>query len=498
MRILIVGVNSFLEEGLREIGVEVERWIPEYDKGLADALLRCKDKPDVILINEDLNRRYFPFDIGEKDLPLVCFYGIDVHLNSYWHECAAKLVDVFFSTQRSYLERFKRQNPNSFHLPWAIKEEIIYDDGRERDIEISFVGNMDPHRRKRRNIIDLVKKHFPMVVRSKISREEMAEIYRRSKIVINESVSGEVNFRYFEAMGCGAMLLTEDVKELYYLFIPNIHLVTYNPANLLSKLSYYLKAHQEREEIRKRGRDLVHRCHTERERAKSFLRIVKRCQKRRRFDRETLDKLYYFLLSRALMDKVGIEAIRHKVSDSLYGALYKGLLEGNLHARALSALKEDSPFYHFILCGHHALIRGAKDLAKRLLIKGVEKAERGGVWKHLLFKNIWKERMKTPYFYYLLGRLYEENGRVLERGYMKMDAAVNPLFAVDFYRISTSIEPNFFPSVERLGLIFSSQDPPIVDVDIETVIGTCLREKTPKPITEALEKLVFYSYTLSL
>ena len=57
MRVLIVGENNFLEKGLKSIGVDVDRWVPEYDKGLTDALSKCRKRPDVVLINENLGKR---------------------------------------------------------------------------------------------------------------------------------------------------------------------------------------------------------------------------------------------------------------------------------------------------------------------------------------------------------------------------------------------------------------------------------------------------------
>ncbi len=487
---LVVGSNEFLVGAMKELGVKVYRWIPDGMEPLCDVLSRLPEKPNFIHINEDLGRRYFPPDVPSDDLPLVSFYAIDIHLNFFWHKEVAYLVDVFFSSQRSYVERLKALNPQVYHLPWAIRKEVFYDDGRNRDIDISFVGVVDEYRKKRRNIIEAVKKHFNLEVFNGLTWEEMAEIYRRSKIVLNESIAGEVNFRYFEAMACGALLLTEDIKELYHLFIPNIHLVTYNPANLLTKVAYYLKNEKDRESIRIRGRDLVHRFHTEIERARSFLRIIRMSSKRRIIVKEEREKVYYFLLSRCITEPKWIENLVEELGDNFYGALVKGLFKGDLVERVRESLKEDDDFYKYILSAFHHTLLGRDEEAIRLYEKGIERALHGDIWKRLLLKMVSMRRVKDPRFLYLLGRLYEENGRIIERGYFKKDLLINPLFAADFYKIALYIKPDFKPASERLGVILAKMDPPISDISLEILASS----RAKGPITKELEKMVFYTY----
>jgi hypothetical protein len=55
-------------------------------------------------------------------------------------------------------------------------------------------------------------------------------IFPHAEIVVNQTVKGDLNFRVFEAMMCGALLLTEKTENgLFELFRDGEHLVTYTP-----------------------------------------------------------------------------------------------------------------------------------------------------------------------------------------------------------------------------------------------------------------------------
>jgi tetratricopeptide (TPR) repeat protein len=90
-----------------------------------------------------------------------------------------------------------------------------------------------------------------------------AAAYAQAKIVFNESVLGDVNFRVFEAMGAGAMLLTEAVGNgLADLFTAGVHLDTYTPATLAAKVARRLADDAGREAVARAGRREVAARHT--------------------------------------------------------------------------------------------------------------------------------------------------------------------------------------------------------------------------------------------
>jgi Glycosyl transferases group 1 len=62
------------------------------------------------------------------------------------------------------------------------------------------------------------------------SPAEMGKIYASARIVFNSSIRNDVNMRYFEAMGAGAVLLTDRVVEngVEELFEEGVHFVEYH------------------------------------------------------------------------------------------------------------------------------------------------------------------------------------------------------------------------------------------------------------------------------
>jgi tetratricopeptide (TPR) repeat protein len=91
----------------------------------------------------------------------------------------------------------------------------------------------------------------------------MARVFGSAKIVFNESVLGDLNFRTFEAMACGALLLTERIGNgLDELFTPGVHLATYGPDDLIAQATHYLAHDAEREAVARNGREAVAAHHT--------------------------------------------------------------------------------------------------------------------------------------------------------------------------------------------------------------------------------------------
>ena len=92
--------------------------------------------------------------------------------------------------------------------------------------------------------------------------------------MINECIKGDLNFRVFEAMACGALLLTPHIGNgLLELFQEGEELVTYpdGDAGKAAELArYYLEHEPERALIAARGCAKVRANHTAKQRAKTL------------------------------------------------------------------------------------------------------------------------------------------------------------------------------------------------------------------------------------
>ena len=241
------------------------------------------EKPDVCLFIEELGRRVFPDGLEKCPVPLV-FYSIDTHLNFFWVRHFASVCTAVITTQRDYVREFKKGGTRSFWLPWSNDPDAYSDYGVERDLDIAFVGAITPQRQRRKNLLDLLSNRFRVSVLGSPSPDrmyspaEISGVFSRSKIVVNEAISGEVNFRIFEGMATGAMMLTEKVGNgLDELFEDGKHLVTFTPLDIMEKTAYYLENHQDRHGIAECGKKEVSEKHTRAARSAQLAGILEEC-----------------------------------------------------------------------------------------------------------------------------------------------------------------------------------------------------------------------------
>ena len=113
------------------------------------------------------------------------------------------------------------------------------------------------------------------------SDEEMLEIYRQSKIVINIDlmlgVEGTgVNLRPFEVTSCGALLFNHnDRKDIFNLFEDGREFVSFQGTeDIRGKVEYYLNHEQEIEAVARAGFEKTKNSHTYLKRIQEVLNIV--------------------------------------------------------------------------------------------------------------------------------------------------------------------------------------------------------------------------------
>ena len=222
---------------------------------------------ELLVVTETLGHQTLPY--GMEDLPVRrAYFAIDVHLNFFWQRHYAALFDVVFSAQKDLVPLFETAGIPARWLPWGAAP-AFRDLGLPRTHDLSFVGCIDRGSRpKRTAIMDALRRRFGLVSfgevpSRRLTWDEMARVYASSKIVVNESIAGDLNFRVFEAMACGAMVLTESIGNgLTDLFTPGVHLDVYTPDDLLAKVERYLAADAERERIAADGAAEVAARHT--------------------------------------------------------------------------------------------------------------------------------------------------------------------------------------------------------------------------------------------
>lgn len=243
--------------------------------------IRGRMQPDLILLIDDSLPLFFP-GIEDIDVP-TAWYAVDTHLHVSWHRSCAKLFDFVFVAQKDFIDLFQEE-PTGNHIQWL---PLYCNTRRDKKIDmpkihdVSFVGSLNRQRNPERvRLMEYIAGHVPLHT----ATGDYVEVFNRSKIVLNQSVNGDVNFRTFEALGCGSFLLTEKVENgQSELFSDGVHCALYDKNNdeqIVERIHYFLQHDAEREAIARQGMHEVLEHHTSRQRVAAMCNLFTHCDSR--------------------------------------------------------------------------------------------------------------------------------------------------------------------------------------------------------------------------
>jgi glycosyltransferase involved in cell wall biosynthesis len=238
-------------------------------KGLIDVeALLCKHRfeADAALFFEGGSMRLLPDTSGVKTCPTL-WYAIDTHMDFEKHVRIGRLFDMTLVAQRQYVAPLMARGLTQVQwLPLAFAPALLPGTPPERNIDIAYVGSDDatvhPHRSL---LLNALRGRFPSHRFGRATPEEMGRIYAAARVVFNRSVNNDLNMRFFEAMGAGAVLVTDRVVDngVETLFEEGRHYICYeNEEDLLRKVSDVLQDPARLREIGTAAQSLVLSLHT--------------------------------------------------------------------------------------------------------------------------------------------------------------------------------------------------------------------------------------------
>jgi len=131
---------------------------------------------------------------------------IDVHLHLDQSIRQAALFDVVFVAQRDFVAPLSRVHPHVQWLPLAAPARFL-DVPRRRVYEAAFVGNLWPGTPRRALMEAVSHRVTTNDWRRRCDVDEMARVYAGSAVVVNPTIRGDLNMRFFEALACGALVV---------------------------------------------------------------------------------------------------------------------------------------------------------------------------------------------------------------------------------------------------------------------------------------------------
>ena len=215
----------------------------------------------------------------------------------------APYYDHVFCQGTEFVEALNALGLNGSHwLPMACDPEIHHNVGltneemRTFGKDVSFVGSYYPRRAEYLEKLNGYNlgiwgpgwENLPMdsplrsaLMGSYTMPETWRKIYSASKIILSIHYQDEhlrvfqASPRVFEALGCGAFVLTDQQKDVLALFEDGEHLVSFSDArDLIEKVDFFLNHFEQRQVIAEQGKLEVLKKHTYRHRLTELLAII--------------------------------------------------------------------------------------------------------------------------------------------------------------------------------------------------------------------------------
>ncbi len=238
-------------------------------QGLVDVaglLRQHRFEADAALFFEGGSMQLLPDTTGVRSCPTL-WYAIDTHMDFEKHVRIGRLFDMTLVAQSQYVAALTARGLTQVQwLPLAFAPELLPDTPTGRDVDIAYVGSDDATVHFHRSVLlDALRGRFPSHRFGRATPEEMGRIYAAARVVFNRSVNNDLNMRFFEAMGAGAVLVTDRVVDngVESLFEEGRHYICYeNEEDLMHKVSGVLQDPARLREIGAAAQSLVLSRHT--------------------------------------------------------------------------------------------------------------------------------------------------------------------------------------------------------------------------------------------
>ena len=221
-------------------------WAPPFDCALEEIVRRAPEKPSWIFHFESVFP-LLPKGLVHSEIPTVCFQ-VDTYTYTERRMRWSSLFDHVAVFHPGYEERFRQGgHPGAFLLPHAVSRKSFDRPDLPREFEVGWAGTTEgKFYRKRREWIPQLASRFRMNDWQRFyPLAEVAEVYRRSRVVVNisrDDFPQDANMRAFEVLASGALLITSLPSELTGLgFEEGVHFVGYREEEeLLGFVQHFL------------------------------------------------------------------------------------------------------------------------------------------------------------------------------------------------------------------------------------------------------------------
>jgi hypothetical protein len=238
-------------------------------------------KPDLIIEREfNDNKSFYSEEIKElkKTFPhcKTAVWLIDTHVAFTRHLTYAKNFDYIFLAISAFVPMFKQHFKNVYWLPLCFPQQML-PPLQKWEYEIGFVGRVIPEMQKRKELLEALKHEFKDKCHFVVDYETVYDTMARCKIMVNYSIVNDLNFRVFEALACGNILITNVVPDLDN--IPGLSdrlMFFYTIEGALKHVKEALKVHndEQTQKFLEDNRNFIQQNHTLTNRVNELLSVI--------------------------------------------------------------------------------------------------------------------------------------------------------------------------------------------------------------------------------
>lgn len=256
-----------MQRGLLHHNVECDVWGLGHDNF---NIIPDYEKYDVIINLENYDTGWMP-NLSHIKKPLKFLWAIDSHCRGHDY-----YKMVFNEGKYNYILQATKHfsDSNSLWFPNCYDDDCMYPTNNKKEHLVGFCGNYV----NRGPLLEYMSTKLPFKLDIDVRGINMINAIKSYKIHFNKNISIDVNYRNFETMGCGTVLLTDYNDQYDELGFKNgINCLIYKtPSEAIEIINEYTKNENILSNIAKLGNELVSKKHTFKNRAKSLIKYIEK------------------------------------------------------------------------------------------------------------------------------------------------------------------------------------------------------------------------------
>ncbi|MDR3357469.1 MAG: glycosyltransferase [Desulfovibrio sp.] len=280
MNILLIDVSPPIAQALAGMGHTIEKIYPPRGIVSLPRILKRLSAgafvPDILMQQESLGPRLYLAGLDKAPCPSL-FFAVDSHLNLFWQQWYSLLFDAVLTPHVSLFAELPKEC-----RPAAVSRFAWFGQSRrwrpheKRARFMSLCARRTEHRPLREWFVELLSRRGLECVEG-LKHPDMMLLYDDSRLVPNECIAWESNFRLLEAASAGCCVLSPDVGEdQNALLEPGKEvLVWQNGFELLDLVAWAKMRPAQAEKIGRAAFARVNACHLPAHRARDMLEATR-------------------------------------------------------------------------------------------------------------------------------------------------------------------------------------------------------------------------------